>query len=444
MKYFKLTIPLLFLLTSCEKFLEVQPELQVDESIAIINTSTAETAVTGLYSRLASDGYYGSNYPSLAYLPGGDVKWSGSASGLAQFNSHDITADNSTVRSAWVAIYRTILSANQIIEKVPLVGDSLFAKSKRDQLIGEAHFIRALSYFDLVRAWGGVQLVLTPTKTAADQKGISRSSEGETYAQVLKDLVTAEGLLPEGTNRFRATKKTAYALRSRYHLYRQEWDSAEVYASRLIKDGAYRLAKPYGSFFLNNAKGTEESVFELTYSASFTNNHSNQWLPPAKSGRREWAPSDELVALLNDPLKGGNRNVLIDKTPTGLYFGNLYYRSPKGTDPSYVIRIAELYLIRAEARAQQGKLAEALQDLNAIRDRAGITPLYTTDQEAILRAIEQERRLEFPFESDRWFDLVRTGRAAAVLGITDTNKFLFPIPSDEIAADGALTQNPGY
>src|SRR3712207_1484064 len=172
----------LFLFTSCKKFLDVQPELQVDESLAITNAGTAETAVTGLYSRLASDGYYGSNYPSLAYLPGGDVRWTGSASGLAQFNNHNITADNGTVRSSWVAIYRTILSANHIIEKVPLVGDSLFPKSKRDQFVGEAYFIRALSYFDLVRAWGGVQLVLTRTGTAADQKGITRSSAEATYA----------------------------------------------------------------------------------------------------------------------------------------------------------------------------------------------------------------------------------------------------------------------
>jgi hypothetical protein len=115
-----------------------------------------------------------------------------------------------------------------------------------------------------------------------------------------------------------------------------------------------------------------------------------------------------------------------------------------GTDPAYIIRIAELYLIRAEARAQLGKNTLALADLNAVRSRAAVPASTVATKDALLTAVSDERRVEFPFETDRWFDLVRTGRVATVLGITDTKKYVFPIPNSELLADKALTQNEGY
>jgi hypothetical protein len=205
------------------------------------------------------------------------------------------------------------------------------------------------------------------------------------------------------------------------------------------------LLNPYPSFFQPaSAVATKESVFELSYSATYTNAHRGYWQPPANGGTRQWAPNDAFVALVNNPLVGGNRSALVARTSAGLWYGNLYYRSP-ATDPAYVIRIAELYLIRAEARAQQNKLGDALADLNAIRTRAGLAASTAATQSDILLAIEAERRIEFAFEPHRWFDLVRTGRAAAVLGVTDPNKYVFPIPVVEVGlSKGNLPQNPGY
>lgn len=435
------------LTASCKKFLDVQPEQQVDASEAITNPGSAETAVNGLYNLLGNDSYYGSNFQALSYLSGGDIQWTGSQSAPQQIANRQLSADNGNVASSWAAIYRTILSANYIIDAIPKLSDPLFVQAKKDQLTGEAYFVRALSYFDLARGWGGAQLILTPTRLPGDHTGIKRSSLTETYQQVLSDLNKAADLLPPTTNRNRATRKTAWALKARYFLYQQQWDSAEVYAGRIIDDAAnYQLLKPYSAFFSGNAVATAESVFEIGYSVSFKNGHYNWWLPPALGGRREWAPNTQLVGLLNDPAVGGNRNALIGQTvpPGNLWYGRLYYRTPTGTDPAYLIRIAELYLIRAEARVRNGKLAEALEDLNAIRDRAGIAPSSAGTKEAILLAIEQERRLEFAFEGDRWFDLVRTGRVVAVLGVTDSNRHVFPIPADELLADKDLDPNPGY
>ncbi len=447
MKKIGYILPFIVLLTSCQQFLNVQPELQVDQSQAITNASTAEAAVNGLYNRLGNDNYYGSNFPALSYLSGGDIQWTGSQSAPQEITARKLTAANGYVSSAWSGIYQTILQANYLLEVVPTLSDPQLTADRKNQIQGEAYTLRALSYFDLARGWGGVQLVLKATHTPADNTGIPRSSLEETYAQVLKDLTAAEPLLAATTNRNKVTRKTVWALRARYHLYRQEWDQAETYASKLIDDAAnYKLAKPYSAFFANNAVATPESVFEIAYTNSFKNGHYNWWLPPALSGRREWAPNANLVTLLSDPNVGGNRKDLIAQTspPGNLWYGKLYYRTPLGTDPAYIIRIAELYLIRAEARAQLGKTAAALTDLNAVRDRAGVPASQAATKDALLLAIETERQVEFPFEADRWFNLIRTNRVAPVLGITDATKYVLPIPNSEILADKALTQNQGY
>jgi hypothetical protein len=446
-------IPLLILFGSCKKFLDTEPQLQVDQSEAITNAGSAASAVNGMFNLLASSGYYGSNFPALSYLSAGDINWTGSQSDPSEITKHLTSATNGYVANAWTAIYRTISSANYIIAEIPKVNDPLFTTASRNQYLGEAYFVRALAYFDLARGWGGVQLILNPTTSAAENKGIKRSTLAETYAQVLKDLDAAETLVPTAVNRNRVTQKTIWALKARFYLYNQQWALAEQYASQVISDTqTYTLVKPYSAFFAANAVATNESVFELAYTVSNTNNHSNWWLPPVLGGRREWAPSDALVALLNNAAVGGNRNALIGQTaaPGNLWYGKLYYRTPVGTDPAYVIRIAELYLIRSEAKARLGNIsgtAGALADLNAVRDRAGISAASALTLNELLLAIENERKLEFPFEADRWFNLVRTDRAQSLLSLPDKHLYLFPIPYNETLVDENLAganRNPGY
>lgn len=441
-------------LASCEKYLDVEPRSSVSDEKTIFDNASAQTALSGVYAALASGGYYGTTFQSIGYLNGDNIQWTGSQSQVQEFINHNVSADNSTIGGAWNAIYLTISRANHVIAKVPQVTDPLLNQSVKDQIIGQAYFIRGLAYFDLARTWGPVPLVTKPTETASDNSGIRRSSQAEVYAQALSDLEKAEPLLTETTDRYKGTKKTVWALKSRYYLYRGDWANAETYASKLIADHAnYKLLKPFGSFFQNDARGTQESVFEIFYSTAELNNHRGQWQPQTNGGTRQWAPNDALVALVNNPLTGGTRNVLVAKDNQNRWYGNLYYRSP-ATDPSYVIRIAELYLIRAEARANQApdgatltndKLLGAIADLNAVRDRAGLTGTTATTRADVLLAIENERRLEFALEPHRWFDMVRTGRAAAVLNITDTRKYLMPIPNDQLLIDPALRpNNSGY
>jgi hypothetical protein len=442
LKYISLVL-LIAAMGSCKKFLEVEPRESISDDATIIDKASAETAVRGIYN--ATRNYYSVDFQSIAYLSGDNVQWTGSQSQVQEFINHQVSPENSTITSVWNGIYVSINRANNVIAKVPLVTDPILTATLKNQYIGEAYFLRALSYFDLVRIWGGVPLITTPTLTSADNKGIARSTAAQIYEQVLSDLEAAEPLLSETTDRYRATKKTVWALKARYYLYQKDWVKADEYATKVINDQSnYQLIKPFNSFFFPaTQKGTVESVFEFFYSTNELNVHRGQWQPQENGGTRQWAPNAALIALLNDPATGGTRNTLIAKDNQNRWYGNLYYRSP-ATDPTYVIRIAELYLIRAEAKTQEGNLADATLDLNAVRLRAGLQATTATSNADLFLAIENERRLEFAFEAHRWFDLVRTGRAQTVLNIADPNNLLLPIPVSQLLIDKALIQNPGY
>ncbi|ANH81427.1 starch-binding protein [Niabella ginsenosidivorans] len=439
---------LLLGLSSCKKFLNVEPRIATSDLVTIVDENSAATAVRGIYNELQSDDYYGYNYPMIINLSGDNVQYTGSQAVNKTLTSHTQLADLGPLNTVWVAIYNTINRANNVIAKVPEVPlTTTFTETIRNQLIGEAYFIRALAYFDVVRTWGGAQLVLEPTLSANSIKDMQRSSIPETYAQILNDLKAAEALLPETTNRIRATKKTVWALRARYHLYQKEWADAIEYASKIINDHQnYTLVSPYNAFFANNASNTSESIFELYYNTNVTNTQAYNWQPSTNGGIGWQRPTDAIAVVLTNAQTGGDRKALVTSVSVNgapTWYGNLYYRT-NGTDPAYIIRLSEMYLIRAEAKAHLEDLAGSLADLNTVRNRSHIPDAGATDQTALLLLIENENRVEFAFEAHRWFDLVRTGRALQVLGFTDATKQLLPVPYAQILVDKSLSQNPGY
>jgi hypothetical protein len=235
-------------------------------------------------------------------------------------------------------------------------------------------------------------------------------------------------------------------LLARVYLYSENWDKAEEYSSLLIADANYQLVD-YPTFF--QQKATKEGIFELLFTTADKNSIALNFLTSADGGRHEWAPTESIVNLLNDPTVGGTRKALYKDQSTALnpkfYTALLYWRTT-GDDPAYILRIAEQYLIRAEARVKKANpnLTGALSDLNAIRLRAKIAASTASTAADLALAIENERRVEFAFEPHQWYDLVRTKRAGAVLGVTDQNKWIFPLPFNDLAADKDLVQNPGY
>ena len=433
----------ILLLSSCSAFLDVDPRASISGDAIIHDATSAQAAMNGVYAGLRD--YYSLNYQSIAYLSGDNVQWTGSQSLVQEFISHRVNPENATLANTWIDIYKTINRANHVIKALEELQGDAIPESVKNSILGQAYGVRALAYFDLIRVWGGVPLITEPTQNVGENLGIARSTSEETYALVYGDLNRAEELLAATTNRFIFTQKTIWALKSRYHLYREEWAQAASFATLLIDDQAnYELLNPYFTFFQDDVAGTRESVFELFYSVNEPNPHRAQWQPQTNGGTRQWAPSEALISLLTNPSTGGARSALIARDNQNRWYGNLYYRST-GADPTYVIRIAELYLIRAEAWTQSGQYTQALADLNRVRERALLAPRSaTSDINTLLRWIEDERRLEFAFEAHRWFDLVRTGRAAEVLGITESFRFLLPIPFNQTLADPVLEQNPGY
>lgn len=434
----------LLLFTACEDFLDLSPTNSIPSTVAITNKGTANAAIIGAYNSVQN--YYSNYYITLGTITADNVSYNGTLSQYLQLDQNSVSPDNAGTVYVYQTIYAGINSANSIIAAIGNVNDPLFTEAEKNKILGEAYFIRALGYFDLARGWGGVQLQLNPTTDLGALSGIKRSTLAQTYDQVLADLTKAEELLPEddSTTRNRAQKNAARALRARLHLYREQWAEAETYATSIINSTKYSLVKPFKTFFTSPFL-SPESVFELTFTSNDKNSYWNLWYPSTVGGQYTLKPSDALVAKLNDSNVGGTRKEIIKGSGNSVY-GVLYNTVSTSTDPAYVIRIAELYLIRAEARIKKATpdISGALSDLNKVRGRADIPDFDSSDKDVIIQAIEDENSIEFAFEPHRWFDLVRTKRTGSVLGLTNTDYWLFPFPASDILSDPDIEQNPGY
>lgn len=442
--YASLIWGLLLTQTSCDSILNQTPANYVSDSGIIVDEASAKAALNGVYHRLAANEYYGGGiFNAAIYLSGDNVTWTGSLNYYYDYNTHQYGADNQLLASAWNAIYSTVNQANQVIDKVALLNN--VSNTQKVRIISEATLIRSLAFFDLARTWGNVPLIREATSSPTQFSGVKQTDAKEVYREVITDVKSIYDGLFAIADRAHVSKATADAFLARVYLYSEDWDSAEKYATRLIENTNYELVG-YPTFM--KQKQSSESIWELTYSSSFQNNHSYYWLSSNNGGRHEWGPSKELVKLLSDPLIGGARKAFYSDLSTAqvpdYYVGNLYYRST-GDDPAYLFRIAEQYLIRAEARIKKSTpdIVGALADLNAVRRRSGVPDFNSQHVSEIIQAIEDENRVEFALEPHRWFDLVRTHRATSVLGIKEYQT-KFPIPYNDILADPDLVQNENY
>lgn len=448
-----LVIPIVFLASSCKNLLDPQPLLYVSEDNSILNKKSADAALIGAYSALSQNNYQGNNFRYIVNLSDDNLRWVGNSPSNREFDVHDVFATNTSVSSLWGALYSTINISNNIIQTTPKVNDPTFSQSDRNVVIGEAYFIRAMAYFDLVRLWGNVPIITESTRNPNSGDGIGNSAPELVYRQVSEDLESAQNLLPQNPavlNRNRATIYAVWALKSRLFLYLKEWQKASDYADLVIKEtGKFSLVSSYPQFF--NAKNTTESIFEIDYTINNKNSFAGNWFASnITGGTRELLPTDEFIALARGPYGGDRKSLLLDinTPPKGIItYGNMNFKISTGENQVYALRIAELYLIRAEAKAELSRPAEAVADIRTIRLRAKAQDddlNGLTDKAAIIGKVLQERRLELAYESHRWFDLIRRGIAQQVLGITDAHKLLYPIPRQELLVDKSLKQNPGY
>ena len=439
-------------LAGCTGVLDVPPTSSVPSEVAISDAAGARSALTGAYAGLQNGSYYAETFVDWVELLSDNARHTGTFDDYKDADQYQMRADNISVGLMWNDIYDAINRANELIEKVPNITG--MEDAEKNEILGEAYFLRALHYHNIVKLWGGAPLRLAPAKTPDEAGTISRSSTAETYAQILADLSQAEQLITAGKSQTRqASLGAAYALEARVRLYQSDWAKAEAAAAKVEAMG-YALAPNFSDLFDATGNNTPEDIFRITFTPTQKNFLAVYYLPKGLAGRFEVGPTITAggsVAAF-DPASGGDINLYnptdkrgiwsIAKSGTRAYIAK--FRNPAGDEDLHVIRLGEVILIRAEALAQLGRLPEAVAEYNRLRVRAGLAPDPTTGltQPAVLAAIARERRLELAFEGDRWPDLVRTGTATQ-LGVPAQQQLL-PIPQSEIDVARNLTQNPGY
>jgi len=449
---------LMLIASSCNILDQTSPNDVADDKV-ITSEDGANAALIGLYNSLQARDYYGGYYPMIADLYS-DIGTAGGFDNIAldEISILEVTTSNILAENTWLAIYYTIATANAIINQIDDVNDPDFTSDERDHIKGQALTVRALAHFDLLRMFGehwssnsanGIPVVTTVQK-ASDVVG--RSTVAETYTAILADLNEAAGLLiADDRSKEFISPMAVEGLKARVNLYAGNKAAAITAATAVIDDGSYVLqdettfSELYSSPYLS-----DESIFELTF------NVQNRSAFNAITFSRPEALRTEVLFLAESDMDdffagrpGDARSALIDFTdndPSILPDGRSQkYRGEENRDnPAYILRLADVYLIRAEARGLAGG---GLADLNEVRTHRGLGALTSGDfgsEADFLNAVLDERKAELNFEGTRMFDLARTGKVNTVLGI-ESFRSIFPIPFREIiATKGVIEQNPGY
>ena len=411
----------------------------------VINSlKAAEVALVGVYD--AAQTFEGHAVVTFNYAADNVVLYSGQAIIIPQFKAAGTAGWDPTSGGGFADYYFGINQANTVIKYLP---DQTGDATKKNNLLAQAYFLRALAYFDLARTYGGVQIILEPSESPDNGKGVTKSSYQDVLRQVKADLETAEGLFDQSlATKAKASIWAVYALKARVCLYLEEWDTAASYASRVIDSGKFSLTPEVSGFF--NTAMSSESIFELVFSSADRLPFFTYYLPSDMGGRLDYIPNPEFVNELLDPAKGGKRAQLINDKGDGVYVISEYAKQD-GSSSIQVLRLAEQYLIRAEALLHKATpdAAGACADLNVIRRRAGLDDIDLADPKALLQQVEAERRYELAFDGHRFSDIVRTGRAAEVFGAYDpvfqnSDYWVLPFPNNAILADEDLEQNHGY
>jgi len=458
---------------SCNKLVHIPPPVTSITSSQVFSDSADMAAgINGIYSKIVNGGGGGISFCNgaqtvdLGIASDELVPYEATGDILNMYTNSLLSNNGIVTGTFWSAPYSGIYQANACIEGIQAT--KTVSDDAKNHFTGEAKFLRGLFYFYLVTLFGDVPYV---TSTAWSQNAlIPRTPKDEVYQQILLDLKDAKSLLPDDYSfatgqRTRPNKWAASALLSRVYLYTGDWADAETEATGIINNTSlFSLASDLNDVFSSTSS---EAILQWELNTNFNNYNATSEGFTFLTGQDN-PPSYFLSPQLLGSFETGDQRAVywID---TVSYLGTSYllpykYKigpyqySPGASASEYltVLRLAEQYLIRAEARAMQNNLQGAIDDVNVIRERAGLTGLNgVTDQPGALAAIMQERRIEFFAEwGHRWLDLKRTGSLDSVMqvvtpekisgGVWNSHQQLFPIPQSERTADPKLTQNPGY
>lgn len=465
---------------SCEDDLNVDPKKTQAEEDFLKDPNNASQMVVAVYNKNLDYETYAFSWIGVTSITSDDADKgstpgdSGVDKGL--LDNLNFSPSGLSFNETWVSRYKGIYRANT----------SLFDLEKftidpalKNRFIGEIKFLRALWYFDLVRCFGGVPVVVDPIDIndveTINSIVYTRRSKQETYAQIEADLLAAIDGLPlksqyGSQDLGRATKGAAQALLAKVYLYQQKWQQANDMAGQVIDSGEYSLMADYAQVWRQAGENGTESIFEIQ--ATLTNGITDYTNVQGPRGTPDlgWGFNTPSQTLVNAYEAGDvRRTATIMFVPSVLWDGFIApstWSNPRYNYKAYqsslaedwdgnkgvtaknvrVLKYSDILLIRAEAAFQLGNTGESLNRINEIRNRAGLVDASNVTLESIIK----ERRLEMAMEHDRWFDIVRTGTAVAAMAadgktfVVGTHE-LFPIPQQQITLSGnRLTQNPGY
>lgn len=452
---------LIIVVWSCDDFVEISPPKDELITVTVYNSdAAAESAMRGVYSGLASNRLMNGSAGSITGLGGMLADdFSTSVQIYDAYVTNAIQPTDPNVAEYWNGIYNIVYQTNAMIEGIQ--NSTAVSKVIQEQLIGEAKFIRAFCYFYLVNLWGDVPIVLTTDYRV--NSVISRSPKQAVYLQIIDDLTEAKKFLLEDYSigigeRTRVNKLVAAALLSRVYLYLELWSDAEIEASYVIDNvSIFSLQPDLGDVFIKN---NTEAIWQYypTQQLSYNTYEGIDFLPlegaiPIPTILLQQSLLDAFEPD-DDRATEWTRQTVVNGTPyLYAYKYRIYYDfgSTQYREYSVVLRLAEQYLIRAEARAEQGKLTgpnSAESDVNTIRNRAGLENTTARSKEALIDAVLHERRVELFGEwGHRWFDLIRRSRADTVLQYKpdwQPTDVMWPIPQRELDSNPNITQNDGY
>ncbi len=492
-------------LGSCKDFLDDKPKTSLTTGNAYATAGDIENALTGCYNLFYASDYYQwenvmlSDVRSDNAYPGGNNEET-----FFDYDRFILPPSNDHNFANWSALYRGVARCNILLEKIGGITDASLSEQRRNQIIGEASFLRAFHFFQLVKMYGGVPLELESNTADPDVTRKARASEREVYDQIVADLETAVNKLPDSydgnpaVNKVRATKGAANALLAKVWAQRSDRDYNHVlqHCNAVVGSPAgYSLLPNYADLFDGNHYLNTESILEIPFQEG--NWAASCWgielyLAPEDGWQKYCVPSKDLVAAYDaagddvrksanivfmnrdangDPISWADENWNPCADPATSIPFNFKQKHPAGWasgDDYYLLRLADILLLKAEAQNELGSTADAAATLNLVRERAGLSPVSAgLSKQDMKLAILNERRLELAFEAQRWDDLVRSGEATNVMttlneftytcadGVVgppvkmdyshcDQNHWIMPIPQLEMDANPNLVQNPGY
>lgn len=444
------------------------------------NNAGAESFVTSIYAK-----YLDWNISSFAWIGISSITSDDADKGSSPGDSGSdkdvldaltFSSTSPSFNDVWAGHYQAINRSNQALKYLPLLDKA--DASLRSRLEGEAKFLRAFSYFILVRSYGDVPLVDRVFENTEEDRTMvfTRRSKADIYAFIESDLQAAIAALPQksaytGDNVGRASKGAAHALLAKVALYQKKWQQVIDHCDQVT---GYSLTPNFQDIYKVSGENNAESIFEIQGKGGPSQPGIQQYSQvQGARGAGGWGwgfntPSQSLVDAFNAEGDTERRDATIIIKPTTLYDGRVVpatvennYYNYKAYSSAFTgdndsdaniryLRYSEVLLMKAEAMNELGQTANAAIFLNQVRNRAGLANTTAVSQSDMRTAIYKERRLELAMEHDRWFDLVRTGQAQAAMAANGkTFKVgtheVFPVPNKFILeAKGLATQNPGY